>query len=225
MSWFIPAERTGSLSDEKLNRLSGRLSGGANFFLGVKLKVLGIMGSPRIKSNTDLLLDEALNGVRSQQVETEKIVADKLRITPCREYYGCLKDGNCVIRDDMDGIYSQIIAADGIIVASPMFFYGLSAQLKAVIDRCQALWVRRYILKTIPDSARKGIFIAVGATRGRQLFDGSILTVKYFFKAIGAEYSGELLVRGVDKRGEIKDRPALLEDAFALGKKLAREIH
>jgi len=188
------------------------------------LKVLGIMGSPRIKGNTDLLLAEALQGAQSQQAEVEKIVVDKLKITPCREYYGCLKDGNCVIRDDMDDIYPKLLEADGIIVASPIFFYGLTAQIKALIDRCQALWARRYILHNLPDSARKGVFIAVGATRGKQLFDGSILTVKYFFHAIGVEYVDELLVRGIDKRGEIKEHPTALSDAFELGKRLAQKI-
>ena len=188
------------------------------------MKVLAIMVSPRLKGNTDLLLEEALKGAKSQQAEIEKIVVDKLKITPCREYYGCLKDGNCVIRDDMDDIYPKLLEADGIIVASPMFFYGLSAQLKALIDRCQALWARRYILKNLPGSARKGVFIAVGATRGRQLFDGSILTVKYFFHAFGVEYVDELLIRGVDKRGEIKEHPEALSDAFELGRRLAQKI-
>ena len=188
------------------------------------MKVLGIMGSPRIKGNTDLLLDEALKGTQSQGAEVEKIVVDKLKIAPCREYYGCLRDGNCVIRDDMDDIYPKLIEVDGIIIASPIFFYGLTAQLKALIDRCQALWARRYILHNLPDSARKGVFIGVGATRGEKLFDGSILTVKYFFKSIGVGYTGELLVRGVDKRGEIKEHPTALPDAFELGKRLAEEI-
>jgi len=188
------------------------------------LKVLGIMGSPRIKGNTDLLLDEALKGARSQQAEIGKIVVDKLKITPCREYYGCLKDGDCVIRDDMDDIYPKLLEADGIIVASPIFFYGLTAQLKALIDRCQALWARKYVLKNLPDSARKGAFIAVGATRGKQLFDGSILTVKYFFQAFGVEYVDELLIRGVDERGEIKEHPTALSDAFELGRRLTQKI-
>jgi multimeric flavodoxin WrbA len=192
--------------------------------LEARLKVLGIMGSPRIKGNTDLLLDEALKGTQSRGAEVEKIVVDKLKIAPCREYYGCLRDGNCVIRDDMDDIYPKLVEADGIIVASPIFFYGLTAQLKALIDRCQALWARRYILHNLPDSVGKGVFIAVGATRGEQLFDGSILTVKYFFKSIGVGYTGELLVSGVDKRGEIKEHPTALPDAFELGKRLAEEI-
>ena len=188
------------------------------------MKILGIMGSPRMKGNTDLLLEEALRGAKSRQAEVEKIVVDKMKITPCREYYGCLKDGNCIIRDDMDSIYPKLLEADGIIVASPMFFYGVTAQLKALIDRCQALWVRRNILKTLPESNKKGVFISVGATKGKQLFDGSILTVKYFFQSFGAEYADELLVRGVDKRGEIKEHPDMLAEAFELGKRLAQYI-
>ena len=188
------------------------------------MRVLGIMGSPRIKGNTDLLLDEALEGARGQGAEVEKLLVDRLNIAPCREYYGCLKDGNCVIRDDMDDIYPRLLEADGVVVASPIFFYGLTGQVKALIDRCQALWARKYVLKqSPPNSARKGAFIGVGATRGERLFDGSILTVQYFFKAIGVRYVDELLVRGVDRRGEIKEHPTALSDAFELGRRLAQQ--
>ena len=188
------------------------------------MKVLGIMGSPRIKGNTDLLLDEALKGAKSQGTEVEKIVVDKLKIAPCKEYLGCFRDGNCVIRDDMDAIYPKLLEADVVIIASPMFFYGLSSQAKALIDRCQALWARKHVLKqSLPDGGRKGAFIAVGATQGKKLFEGSILTVKYFFEAIGVVYVDELLVRGVDKRGEINEHPTALSDAFELGKRLAQK--
>jgi len=182
------------------------------------------MGSPRVKGNTDLLLGEALKGAQSEPTEVEKIIVDKLNIAPCREYYGCLKDGNCVIRDDMDAVYPKLLEADGIIVASPIFFYGVTAQLKALIDRCQALWARKYVLRNLPVKPRKGAFIAVGARKDSRLFDGSILTVKSFFRCFNVEYVGELLVRGVEKRGEIKLHPATLTEAFALGKKLAQKI-
>jgi len=182
------------------------------------------MGSPRIRGNTDLLLDEALKGAQSQGAEVEKLIVDKLNIAPCREYYGCLKNGNCVIKDDMDDIYPKLLDANRIIVASPIFFYGLTSQIKALIDRCQALWARKYVLKqSLPDLDRKGAFIAVGATRGKKLFDGSILTVKYFFKAINVEYVDELLIPGVDKKGEIKEHPTALSDAFELGRRLAQK--
>ena len=188
------------------------------------MRVLAIMGSPRIGGNTDLLLDEALRGAQNEGAEVEKIIVDKLKISPCKEYNACLRDGNCVIRDDMDDIYPRLLDADVVIVASPMFFYGLTSQVKALIDRCQALWARRYVLKQgPPDSGRKGAFIAVGATRGKKLFDGSILTVKYFCQAIGVEYADELLVWGVDRKGEIKKHPTALADAFELGRRLAQK--
>jgi multimeric flavodoxin WrbA len=188
------------------------------------LRILGIMGSPRIGGNTDLLLDAALSGPRSQGDEVEKIVVDQLNISPCREHYGCLQDGNCVIRDDMDALYAKLLEADAIIVASPMFFYGITAQLKALIDRCQALWARKHVLKqTWPGAGRKGAFIAVGATKGETLFDGSKATVKYFFKTIGVEYAEELLIRGVDQKGDIQKHPSALKDAFELGQRLARK--
>ena len=120
------------------------------------MKILGIMGSPRLKGNSDLLLDEALKGAQGQGIEIEKIIADKLNIEPCKEYYTCLKDGSCIIRDDMDAIYPKLLEADGVIIASPMFFYAITSQLKALIDRCQALWARQYFLKQdIPDAERK----------------------------------------------------------------------
>ncbi len=184
------------------------------------MNILGIMGSPRIKGNTDLLLDEALKGAQSQGAEVEKIIADKLKIAPCKEYYGCLNDGNCVIRDDMDDLYPKILDADVIIVASPIFFYTVSAQLMMLISRCQALWARKYVLKNLDIPEKKGVFIGVGATRGEKLFDGPRLTIKYFFQAINAAYTGELLIIGVDKRGEIKDHPTALNDAYELGKRI-----
>ena len=184
------------------------------------MKILGIMGSPRIKGNTDLLLDEALKGAQSQGPETEKITASSLKIAPCREIYACLKDGKCPIRDDMTALYDKIIAADAIIVASPIFFYTVSPQLLSLISRCQALWSRKYVLKNLDIPVKRGAFIAVGATKGLKLFDGPKLTINYFFKAINAEYKEELLIRGVDKQGEIKDHPDYLVSAYTLGKRL-----
>ena len=143
------------------------------------MKVLGIMGSPRIKSNTDILLDEALRGAENHGAQIEKIVVDKLRISPCKEYYGCEKDGNCVIRDDMDEMYPKLLGADIVIIASPMFFCAITAQLKAFIDRCQALWARKHMLKqTLSKPGRKGAFIGVGATKGEKLFDGSKMVIR-----------------------------------------------
>jgi len=134
-----------------------------------------------------------------------------------------MKDGRCVIRDDMDDIYQSLEEADALIIGSPIFFYGLPSQLKALVDRCQALWVRKYVLKQESESqGRKGAFIAVGATKGSNLFDGSKLTVQYWFDAMGVEYVEELFIRSVDKKGEVRKHPTALSDAYELGKRLAK---
>ena len=189
------------------------------------MKVLGIMGSPRRKGNTEILLDWVLAGAEASGAQVEKVIVSELRISPCREIYACLKDGNCAIKDDMQALYTKLLEADRIIFASPIFFYGITSQAKALVDRCQALWARRHVLGIIQDKGRvrKGAFISVGATKGKRLFDGSILTLKYFFEAIGAKYSYELLARGVDNKGEIQQQPTALQDAFALGQKLVLE--
>ena len=186
------------------------------------MNILGIMGSPRLGGNTDLLMDEALKGARSQGAFAEKIIVDELDISPCRELCGCMKNGRCIIRDDMDDIYRSLEEADALIIGSPMFFYGLPSQLKALVDRCQALWARKYVLKQeSPMQGRKGAFIAVGATKGSDLFDGSKLTIKYFFDAIVFEYAGELLVWNVDEKGVVRKHPTAMADAYELGKKIA----
>lgn len=190
------------------------------------MKILGIMGSPRKMSNTDLLLDEALKGAQSAGAEVEKLVVADLNIAPCAEYYGCSRDGQCVIKDDMQQVYVKLLEADGVILASPIFFYGLTAQAKALIDRCQALWVRKHRLGQNPlaRAGRKGAFISVGATKGKRLFEGPVLTVKLFFDAIDVDYIGELLVRSVEERAKIKEHPSALREAFELGQNLAKAI-
>jgi multimeric flavodoxin WrbA len=189
------------------------------------MKVLGIMGSPRRQSNTEILLDKALEGAREAGAEVEKVLVSNLKISPCLEIYACLKDGNCAIKDDMQALYEKLLEADHVIFASPIFFYGITSQAKAIIDRCQALWVRRYVLGMGKEDkrVRRGAFISVGATRGTKLFDGALLTVKYFFDAIGVKYSGALLVRGIDNKGQIREHPTALEDAFRLGQELVCE--
>lgn len=193
---------------------------------GEMIKVMGIMGSPRRHGNTEQLLDEVLAGARAAGAGIEKVIVSELDISPCREIYACLKDGNCAIADDMQQLYPKLTQADGIVLASPIFFYGLTSQAKAVVDRCQALWVRRHILGIANSNqrSRKGVFVSVGATGGKRLFSGAKLTVKCFFDAAGVEYAGELLIRRTDAKGEIANHPTALRDAFRLGGELVRSL-
>jgi multimeric flavodoxin WrbA len=171
---------------------------------------LGLQGSPRKKGNSDLLLTEVMQGLESRGVRTRTIQVTRQNIEPCKELTVCEKKGICPISDDMEReIYALLRQADIIITASPVFFYNVSSQLKALIDRCQALWARKYMLKLNDPGhrTRKGYLLAVGASSGKQLFDGFHLTAKYFYDAVAAQYIGSLTFRGVEARSDILKHP------------------
>ncbi len=191
------------------------------------MEVLGLFGSPRRQGNTELLLEEALKGAAMEGAEVDRLYLSDFTITPCKECHGCDETGNCVILDDMQKIYPKLLEADVVILASPIFFYGVTAWAKALIDRSQALWARKYLLKdpslSKEGKKRKGFFISVGATKGQKVFEGSILTVKYFCDVLNAEYVGELLFRGVEAKGDILKHPEALQQAFEAGRKLVSD--
>lgn len=191
------------------------------------IKVMALYGSPRINGNTELIMNELLQGVESEGGEVDRLYIREHRIAPCRECLSCFKNGQCAIADEMQQIYPRLLAADIVVLASPIFFYGVTAGAKALIDRAQALWARRYVLKdpAFGEGGKKrlGFFISVGGTKGQRMFEGAILTVKYFFDAFNASYGGELLFRKVDAKGDILKEPGALDEARAMGRKLIHD--
>ncbi len=188
------------------------------------MKVLGIAGSPRRGGNTDLLLERAIAGARDGGGQTEMVVLSELRIAPCQHCDGCLAEGRCVIDDDMQGLYPKLREADRLILASPVFFMGIAAQTKAMIDRCQALWAIKYVLKRPvalnTDSERKGLFLSVGGTGFSKLFEPSLATIKSFFVVLDMKMAGALTYAKVDGKGAIRSHPTALQDAYEAGRRL-----
>jgi len=191
-------------------------------------KILAIYGSPRRKGNTSLLLKKAVEGARDAGADVQEVVLRDLKMSPCLEIYGCKKTGHCVIKDDFQHLSDQILACRGLILASPIFFYTVSAHTKILMDRCQSLWVRKYWIDKTPfgkgEVKRKGLFISVGATKGKKLFDGVKLTVKYFFDTFDAELWRSLLYRGLDFEGDVLKFPEYLAEARAAGKELVEAV-
>jgi len=190
------------------------------------LRILGISGSPRLGGNTDQLLAEVLRGAQSKGAEVKTIYICDLDIAPCQHCDTCLKTGDCKVNDDMQTVYRELEQADGIVLASPIHFMGVTAQLKAMIDRCQSRWARKYHLKIPPlgdRRPRKGLFISVGGRKAANNFLPAIATVKALFKTLDIKYAGELLFPGIDKAGAILKHPDALEQAFEAGQKLAGE--
>jgi arsenate reductase (thioredoxin) len=176
---------------------------------------VGLQGSPRKKGNTELLLSMFMEALSGLGAETLTIDVCRRHIEPCKEFTVCEKKGTCPIEDDMQrDVYGLLRRADIVVAASPVFFYGVTAQLKALIDRCQTLWARKYKLKLKDPGhlTRRGFVLAVGATSGKQLFDGIHLTAQYFFDGISARDCGALTYRRIESRGQIASHPTVKED-------------
>ncbi len=188
------------------------------------MKIIGIAGSPRRNGNTDILLQQVMSGAARAGADTRIVVLSALNIAPCRHCDGCLKTGKCVVDDDMQWLHIDLRKADGIVLASPIFFMGITAQAKAMIDRCQAIWVVKYILKIPvaipPDRKRKGLFVSVGGTKLPNLFQPALATVKSWFATLDIGYLGGVVFSGIDEAGAILRYPAALDEAYIAGQKL-----
>ena len=187
-----------------------------------KMKLLGIYGSPRNGGNSDQLLDKALEGARLAGAEISTLYVRDLKISGCLECGGCDKTGKCVVDDDMQSVYPLLQRADVIILASPIFFYGITAQAKALIDRTQAMWSKRMLEKS-PEERKtydsgRGYLIAVGASKGENLFEAAELTAKYFFDALDMSYNRGIFFRRLEKKSAVKEHPETLQEAFNLGR-------
>jgi len=187
--------------------------------------IVAIYGSPRRDGNSSELLQRAVAGARAEGAQVEEIFLRDYKIAPCLEIYQCIKTGECAIRDDFPKILAKLEASNGIMLASPIFFYTVSAHTKIFMDRCQSLWVRKYWIEKQPfgqvPEKRKGLFISVGATNGKKLFDGALLTVKYFFDVVDTALWKTVLCRGVDRKGEIDKCEDYLREAYEAGQGLA----
>lgn len=179
------------------------------------MQVLGLQGSPRSKGNDAWLLNTFMEECRSHGAQTHVVETGRMDIQPCRELTVCEKKGICPIDDAMNAsIYAAIRNADLIVLSTPVFFYGVSAQLKALIDRCQMFWSRKYKLGMTDPMGfyRRGFVLSVAASGGKKLFDGIKLTTDYFFDAVAAIPSGSLTFRHQEGPGEISENPEVAGD-------------
>jgi multimeric flavodoxin WrbA len=190
------------------------------------VKIVAFQGSPRPSGNTEILLESALKPIREAGHEIILFKLNFMRIKPCQDCGSCEKNGKCIIDDDMVDIYSAIRAADRIILASPIFFFALSAQVKAMIDRCQAFWCEKYLMRqSLPAGphGRKGLLMLVGGMKRDVGITCSDATAKAFFRTISVPHHEVLGFLGVDAKGAILEHPTALKEAHDAGLKLIAE--
>ncbi len=188
--------------------------------------VLALLGSPRPDGNNGRAMEAVLRGAAAAgKLEVRKMLLNQLTIKPCQGCHRCLHTGRCVIRDDMDAVYDGLLTMDAFLLAAPIYFSGLSAQAKAMIDRCQPFWAARFARKTDLFSGRKrpGLLILTGGqpAYGGQ-FSGSQAVVKLLYKMIGVQSVGDFLAADIEAR-PMAQRPADLAELFSLGQRLNRD--
>ncbi len=187
------------------------------------MKIIAFNGSPRLGGNTEVLMNEALKPLQEAGHDIKVYHLNMLDIKPCQDCGGCVKTGVCIHTDAMTEIFDAIRAADRIILASPIFFYSLSAQAKAMIDRCQSFWCEKYLLKKpIPAGphGRKGLLLLVGGMKKEDGLRCAEATAKGFFRTVSVPEHETLAYSGVDAKGDILKHPTAMTEAYKAGKRL-----
>ena len=183
-------------------------------------KILVLLGSPRKKGNSTALAQKIVEGAESAGAAVEQIYLHGQDIAPCHACYGCTKPDakSCVIDDDMQPIYQKLTDADAVVIASPVYWFTMSAQTKLFLDRCFALF---HINKAA--LADKNIAIAMSYADQDPFVSGCVNALRTFqdaFAYIGARITG-MVYGSADDPGDIKSNQALMQEAEALGEKLA----
>jgi multimeric flavodoxin WrbA len=187
--------------------------------------LVAILGSPRRGGNSDTFAKEFLRGARASGATSLTLIPTDLGISPCDGDNRCFAGGKCVIRDGMNEIYDRILAANRLLVATPVYFMGPPGSLKCFMDRFQAVWARANILKTFdPESddrrkSHRAFAIFTGAVTDKpSYYRPAVSIVKAFLNVAGFEYSGEIIATGLEGPGDADGREDLLELAYSSGK-------
>jgi len=188
--------------------------------------IVALQGSPRNQGNTAMLLDAAIQGATEAGAQVVRFRLNEMKIRPCQACGGCYETGRCVIRDDMDQIVEALEHMDGLIVATPVFFGGVTAQMKTMMDRCQPYWARKYVLKqpVAADNRKRDLLLL--STLGHDkpdLIAGLRANVKYFHDVLTRDGTvQELIFPKVEHAGEIGEHWEALAQAREAGARLAQ---
>jgi len=188
------------------------------------MKVMGVLGSPRVGGNSDILLEQAMAGARDAGAEVEKIILNRKKISFCLNCEKCNETGVCAIKDDMAEIHKKILEADLVIHSVPVYFWAMTAQMKAYLDRWCAFFDANWEWHKAYAPKMKGKKIGLITVCG----DTNVSTadpIVHSFK-MTCEFSGLKLIGVVQAsaggKGEIDKNEAVKKKAYELGKKGAK---
>jgi len=191
---------------------------------GDAIHILAFACSPRHGGNTDTLLQAALDGAAEVGARIDRFDLRAMEIAPCQHCGGCVGGaGRCVIEDDMQRLYEPLRSADRIVIASPIFFMGLTAQAKTMIDRCQPLWTRRSLGRHVSDAhhERAGLYLGAGGSDFDHLFDAARMVLAAWYWTLQVFERREVVFGNTDRKGAILKHPTALDQAREAGRELA----
>jgi len=186
------------------------------------MKVLGILGSPRIGGNSDILLDQALAGAKDAGAEVEKIILSQKKISGCFDCGKCNETGVCAVKDDMLEIRQKILEAEAIIHSVPVYFWAMTSQMKAYLDRWCAFfdaewrWHKHYYPKM---KGKKIGLITVCGDADVSTADPIVHSFKTTCNFTKLNWLGAVMA-SASAKGEIAQNEAAKREAYALGKKV-----
>lgn len=184
------------------------------------MKVLGIMGSPRVGGNSDILLDQALAGARDAGADVEKVVLYEKKISGCRNCETCNKTAICAIRDDMTEIQAKILEADAVIHSGPLYYWAMTSQMKAYLERWTVFYDAEWkVHPTYADkiNGKKIGLITVCGDPNVSAAEPIVRSFKNTSTEMGLTWLGAVQISAVAK-GEVAQNKAAIEEAYHLGK-------
>lgn len=174
------------------------------------MKVLGILCSPRKGGNTEILLQEAMSGAQECGAETELVTVGDKDIKPCDGCLSCAKTGQCHIKDDMAGIYDRILAADGIIWGTPVYFFNVAAQTKIILDRLYAFYTNNKLMNKV------GGAISVASDEGHS----GVWNLFNAFFAVNHMFSADFIHGFARNKGDIRKDKHAMKASRELGRQM-----
>ncbi|MGB4658633.1 MAG: flavodoxin family protein [Mobilitalea sp.] len=173
--------------------------------------IVVLVGSSRKNGNTEILADTFIAGAFSSGNKIKKICLSEKKVLPCTDCKYCYRnDGVCILQDDMKNIYKELMKADLIVFASPVYFYGFSAQMKCCIDRLHNPIRKKFNIKY-------SALLSVCADEGQEVFKPMSDTYQAMIQYLGWKDIGHILIDGIEDKGTIVGH-ANLKDAEILGK-------
>ncbi len=194
------------------------------------MKILGVVGSPRKRGNTDILVDSVLDGAKRKGFDVEKIYLEDLDFRGCIACEGCRKTSKCVLNDDMEEVYSKLETSDGIVLGSPTYFYNITWLTKKFLDRLYVYEVFDETDRSVwlspneVNGMKYAVTIAICEQETEENMGFASQAMNLALRSVGWRTVVEIKAFHLFECGKVKEESRFIKEAEDAGEKLAKTI-